>query len=111
MLCPFRKRFWGIFGYRQSLLPALNLSFPQVDINTVLLVAEKVEAGADSATNPLCHAKECRQLTLPAGKGDYWTRVNNLVTQIETRHQVRWKTKYYRIKLVDHRGRTASSFP
>ena len=74
--------------------------FPQVDINTVLLVAEKVEEGADSAPIRFVTLK-MSTADLTSGKGDYWTRVNNLVTQIETPSSS-VENEYYRIKLVDH---------
>ena len=74
--------------------------FPQVDINTVLLVAEKVEEGAESG--PIRFITLKRSIAdLTSGRGDYWTRVNNLVSQIETPTSSE-ENEYYRIKLVDH---------
>ena len=73
--------------------------FPQVDINTVLLVAEKVEEGAES--RPIRFVTLKKSIAdLTAGRGDYWTRVNNLVSQIETATSSE-ENEGYRIKLVD----------
>ena len=73
--------------------------FTQVDVNTVLLVAEKV---ADRATRQpirfVTLKKSIAELT--SGEGDYWTRVVNLVSQIEAATESEEDNRY-RIKLVD----------
>ena len=56
--------------------------FPQVDINTVLLVAEKVEDEASDSPIRFITLKQ-PLLQLTAGKDEYWTRVIKLVRELE----------------------------
>ena len=73
--------------------------FSQVDINTVLLVAEKIEEGSeDQPIRFVTLKKSIAELT--SGKGDYWTRVINIVSEIESVTES-VEDDRYRIKLVD----------
>lgn len=73
--------------------------FPQVDINAVLLVAEKVEDDADDEPIRFVTLKKpIAQLT--SGKTEYWARVIQLARDIEA-VMVSTEDTRYRIKLVD----------
>lgn len=73
--------------------------FPQVDINTVLLVAERAEETADHELIRFVTLKRpLAQLTL--GKEDYWTRVIKIAREIEA-EPASIENERYRIKLVD----------
>jgi type I restriction enzyme M protein len=73
--------------------------FPQVEVNTVLLIAEKIDEDAeDEPIRFVTLKKPIAELT--AGKQSYWTRVINLAREIEgVAHSV--EDARYRIKLVD----------
>ena len=73
--------------------------FPQVDINTVLLVAEKVRQ--DSERHPIRFVTLKKSIAeLASAEGGYWPRVIRLVSQIETANESQEDDRY-RIKLVD----------
>ena len=73
--------------------------FPQVDINTVLLVAERVEETAeDEPIRFVTLKRSLAQLTI--GKEDYWTRVIKIAREIEA-VPASIENERYRIKLVD----------
>lgn len=59
--------------------------FPQVDVNTLLLVAERLEDDSDEkADSAICFVTLKRPLVkLTEGRGEYWDRVIRLVDQIE----------------------------
>ena len=73
--------------------------FPQVDINTVLLVAEKVKRGEKDQPIFFVTLKQSIA-TLTAGQGDYWRRIIGLATEIESVKESEENDRY-RIKLVD----------
>lgn len=73
--------------------------FPQVDINAVFLIAEKI--GDDAEDDPIRFVtlrKPLAQLT--AGKADYWTRVIKIARDIEAA-STSLEEERFRIKLVD----------
>lgn len=73
--------------------------FPQVDVNAVLLVAEKVEGdGSDEPIRFVTLKQPIAQLT--DGVDEYWTRVTGLVRDIESIKTSK-ENKSYRVKLVD----------
>ena len=73
--------------------------FPQVDINTVLLIAQKVGDDADDDLIRFVTLKKAiAQLT--AGKEEYWARVIKIVGEIEA-VGASVENDRYRIKLVD----------
>jgi methylase of polypeptide subunit release factors len=73
--------------------------FPQVDINAVLLVAEKVSKKTDPEPIRFVTLKKpIDQLT--NGKGEYWTRVIKIVREIEA-EDASVEAERYRIKLVN----------
>ena len=73
--------------------------FPQVDVNTVLLVAKKVREGTrDEPIRFVTLKKPIAELT--AGRSDYWSRVIGLVDRIEST-TVSNEEEGYRVKLVD----------
>ena len=82
--------------------------FPQVDINTVLLVAEKIAEGSDE--DPIRFVTLKKPVTqLTAGKEEYWARVIKIVREIEA-VPASTENDSYRIKLVDpEKERTALS--
>jgi type I restriction-modification system DNA methylase subunit len=73
--------------------------FPQVDINTVLLVAEKVEDGAEDLPIRFVTLKRA-MAQLTAGKDPYWARVASIAREIEA-VSASTENDRYRIKLVD----------
>lgn len=76
--------------------------FPQVDINTVLLVAEKVDDEAENENEPVRFVTLKKPLSnLTEGKEDYWSRVIKLVRDIEA-ETASTETNRYRIKMVVH---------
>lgn len=82
--------------------------FPQVDINTVLLIAEKVdEENADDAEPMRFVTLKKPLLALTAGKDDYWSRVIRLAHDIEAEPASTEKERY-RIKMVDHNTERAA---
>jgi type I restriction-modification system DNA methylase subunit len=72
--------------------------FPQVDVNAVLLVAEK---GAEDAPDEPIRFVTLKQsiAKLTSGKGEYWDRVIALAQELES--DVSVENDKYRIKLVD----------
>ena len=73
--------------------------FTQVDINTVLLVAEKAEG--HEKRQPIRFVTLKKTIAeLTSGEGDYWGRVIDLVSQIEAATESEEDDRY-RIKLVD----------
>jgi hypothetical protein len=72
--------------------------FPQVDVNAVLLVAEKCAKNApDEPIRFVTLKMPIMQLT--AGKGEYWARVSALAQELESTTSM--ENDRYRIKLVD----------
>lgn len=73
--------------------------FPQVDVNTVLLVAERV---ADNEEDEPIRFVTLKQpiAKLTSGKGNYWARVIDLASQIEACTES-VEDDRYRVKLVD----------
>jgi type I restriction enzyme M protein len=82
--------------------------FPQVDINTVLLIAEKIDDDAED--EPIHFVTLKRPLAqLTAGKDEYWARIIKIAREIEAA-PVSSENDRYRIKLVDpDKERTALS--
>jgi methylase of polypeptide subunit release factors len=75
--------------------------FPQVDVNAVLLIAEKcAEKAADQPIRFVTLKKPIAQLT--EGQGEYWARVSALAQEIEGTTSE--ENERYRIKLVDPAG-------
>ena len=73
--------------------------FPQVDVNTVLLVAEKVNE--QERTQPILFVTLKQPIAkLTIGQGNYWNKIIDLVTDIES-VTVSEENDRYRIKLVD----------
>jgi SAM-dependent methyltransferase len=73
--------------------------FPQVDINTVLLVAERAEEKAED--EPIRFVTLKMPITqLTAGKAEYWARVTQLAREIEESDSS-IENDRFRIKLVD----------
>src|SRR5690606_33403362 len=72
--------------------------FPQVDVNAVLLVAEK---GAEDAPDEPIRFVTLKQpiAKLTSGQGEYWDRVIALAQELES--DVSVENDKYRIKLVD----------
>lgn len=73
--------------------------FPQVDVNTVLLIAERVEDDADDEPIRFVALKQ-PIAKLTSGKGEYWSRVSNLARELEGVEEST-ETDRYRIKLVN----------
>ncbi len=73
--------------------------FPQVDVNTVLVVAEKVIKGAEDEPIRFVTLKQ-PIARLTTGKASYWTRVIGLVDEIEG-NVASTENDRYRIKYVD----------
>ena len=72
--------------------------FPQVDVNAVLLVAEKgPEKAPDEPIRFVTLKQTISQLT--SGKGEYWDRVVALAQELESDKSV--ENERFRIKLVD----------
>jgi hypothetical protein len=72
--------------------------FPQVDVNAVLLVAEK--APSDTPLEPINFVTLKKPIaTLTTGNGEYWARVMSLAGELEGSSSV--ENDRYRIKLVD----------
>jgi type I restriction enzyme M protein len=75
--------------------------FPQVDVNAVLLIAEKCAKKApDEPIRFVTLKKSIAQLT--QGKSEYWARVSALAQELESHVSV--ENDRYRIKLVDPAG-------
>lgn len=73
--------------------------FPQVDVNTVLLVAEKMTKGeADQPIRFVTLKQPISKLT--SDKGNYWNRIIDLASEIESGTES-VEDDRYRIKLVD----------
>jgi type I restriction enzyme M protein len=72
--------------------------FPQVDVNTVLLIAEK---GPEKAPDQPIRFVTLKQpiAKLTGGKGEYWDRVISLTQELES--DVSVENDRYRIKLID----------
>lgn len=76
--------------------------FPQVDINTVLLVAENIDGDANEDSEPIRFVTLKKSISsLTSGKDDYWTRVIKLAHEIES-EPASIETDRYRVKLVRH---------
>jgi hypothetical protein len=73
--------------------------FPQVDVNTVLLVAEKVNDNEEDQPIRFVTLKQ-PIAKLTANKGNYWARVIDLASQIEA-CTASVEDDRYRVKLVD----------
>ena len=73
--------------------------FPQVDVNTVLLVAEKVADGEEDQPIRFVTLKQ-PIIKLTQSKGNYWTRIVDLATEIESCTES-MEDDRYRLKLVD----------
>jgi type I restriction-modification system DNA methylase subunit len=72
--------------------------FPQVDVNAVLLVAEKSAADAPfGRIRFITLKKPITQLT--EGKGEYWARVSTLAEELEDSDDI--ENDRFRVKLVD----------
>ena len=85
---------------RVSMIIASNAEsfFPQVDVNTVLLVAEK--RGRSAPYDPIQFVTLKMPIArLTSGKGEYWDRVLKLVQDLETSATL--ENEKFRIKLVD----------
>ncbi len=83
--------------------------FPQVDVNTVLLIAEKVCPDAEEELIRFVTLKKPIE-SLTSGKSDYWSRVIKLAGDIEAESSS-IEGERFRIKLVDpSEERTALSF-
>ena len=79
--------------------------FPQVDVNAVLLIAEKCTKNApDEPMRFVTLKKPITQLT--EGKSEYWARVSALAQELESCASV--ENDQYRIKLVDIAGERAA---
>lgn len=75
--------------------------FPQVDVNAVLLIAEKKLSNApDEPIRFVTLKKPIAVLT--EGKGEYWERVRALAEELDSDESV--ENERYRIKLVDPAG-------
>ena len=96
---PLQEALLGEIRLSVVIASSAESFFPQVDVNTVLLVAERVGEGAENQPIRFVTLKKpIAELT--SGRGGYWTRVNNLVNQIETANCSE-ENDHYRIKLVD----------
>lgn len=73
--------------------------FPQVDINAVMLVAERADSEAAGQSIRFVTLKRTIA-ELTAGEGDYWTRVMSLVNKIEAVSES-LEDEQFRVKLVD----------
>ncbi|MGI0133412.1 MAG: Eco57I restriction-modification methylase domain-containing protein, partial [Candidatus Micrarchaeaceae archaeon] len=73
--------------------------FPQVDVNTVLLVAEKVADGEEDQPIRFVTLKQ-PIIKLTQSKGNYWTRIVDLATEIESGTESTEDDRY-RLKLVN----------
>lgn len=72
--------------------------FPQVDVNAVLLIAEKKEEKApDEPIRFVTLKKSISELT--AGSGEYWDRVRSLAEELEADQSI--ENERFRIKLID----------
>lgn len=85
---------------RVSAIVASNAEafFPQVDVNAVLLIAEKCDEKASHAPIRFVTLKK-PVATLTSGSGEYWDRVIALAQELEATESV--ENDRYRIKLVD----------
>ena len=72
--------------------------FPQVDINAVLLIAEKGPSNAPDQPIKFVTLKKPISV-LTEGKGEYWERVSSLAEEIDSDKSE--ENDRYRIKLVD----------
>lgn len=72
--------------------------FPQVDVNTVLLIAEKGQKNAPDEPIRFVTLKQPISV-LTSGSGEYWARVVALSQALESNVSV--ENEKYRIKLVD----------
>lgn len=73
--------------------------FPQVDVNAVLLVAQRVEKNAEPEPIRFV-ALKASIAQLVSGEGEYWSRVMKLVQEIEA-VDTSTENSRFRVKLVD----------
>jgi hypothetical protein len=79
--------------------------FPQVDVNAVLLVAEKYKENAPYEGIHFITLKRPIAV-LTQGDGEYWARVISLAEELETFKSV--ENDRYRIKVVDANAERAA---
>ena len=96
---PLQEMLLGEIRLSLVLASTVESFFPQVDVNTVRLVAEKVDQKAkDEPIRFVTLKHPISELT--AGSKPYWTRIVELVDEIEA-FNVSVENNRYRIKCVD----------
>lgn len=78
---------------------AVEAFFPQVDVNTVLLVAERVDDTAEPSSLRFVTLKK-RIADLTSGEGEYWDRVARLARQVDG-STISSENGSMRVKIVD----------
>ena len=95
---PLQQALLGTMRLTAVIASNAESFFPQVDVNAVLLIAQKcAEKAPDEPIRFVTLKKPIAQLT--DGKGEYWDRVSTLVQDLETSTSM--EDDRYRIKLVD----------
>lgn len=74
--------------------------FPQVDVNTVLLIAEKIDVKSAAQDASLCFVTLKQTISkLSAGKGNYWDRMVSLADQLIDQN-ISFEDDRVRIKVI-----------
>ncbi|HUZ30945.1 MAG TPA: N-6 DNA methylase [Xanthobacteraceae bacterium] len=93
-----QKALLGTIRVRSIISSSAESFFPQVDVNAVLLVAEKCPT--DAPLEPIHFVTLKKPIaTLTGGEGEYWARVMALAGELESFKSI--ENERYRIKMVD----------
>lgn len=95
---PLQKALLGTMRVRSVITSNAEAFFPQVDVNAVVLIAEKsVAASPSEPIRFITLKKPIAELT--AGKAEYWARVAALAQDLEDSADS--ENDRYRVKLID----------